>query len=111
MPLFIVPVAVMYLHFQWDPLRFGFFIIPSIPFQKRYFPKAHGKFIQVKNMKAWEGPTFDFLESVAMRIETRNGRLNPTVIGFVLNYYFVDKTLFLSYVYIIHCLRLIGSQT
>jgi hypothetical protein len=34
----------------------------------------------VWNLKVWETPTFDFLESVAMRIETRNGRLEPTIL-------------------------------
>ena len=31
-------------------------------------------------MDVWERPTFDFLESVAMRIEEKHGRLTVTVI-------------------------------
>jgi hypothetical protein len=50
-------------------------------FQKRFFPKAYAKFNQVPNKDAWKKPTFDFLESVIMRIETRNGRLNPTIVS------------------------------
>lgn len=32
-------------------------------------------------MRVWESPTFDFLESVVLRIETRSGRLKPTVVA------------------------------
>lgn len=31
-------------------------------------------------MDIWERPTFDFLESVAMRIEEKHGRLSVTVV-------------------------------
>ena len=37
-----------------------------------------GKFSQVPNMDIWKTPTFDFLESVAMRIEQKHGRLSVT---------------------------------
>lgn len=31
-------------------------------------------------MDIWERPTFDFLESVSMRIEEKHGRLSVTVV-------------------------------
>ena len=48
--------------------------------QERYYPIARTKFAQVPNMDIWERPTFDFLESVAMRIEEKHGRLSVNVV-------------------------------
>eukprot|EP00095_Tigriopus_kingsejongensis_P011972 snap_masked-scaffold906_size82779-processed-gene-0.4 protein:Tk11972 transcript:snap_masked-scaffold906_size82779-processed-gene-0.4-mRNA-1 annotation:"conserved hypothetical protein" len=44
------------------------------------FPIAAAKFDKVPSMSAWERPTLDFLESCAMRIESKFGRLKPHII-------------------------------
>ena len=51
-----------------------------LTFQEKFYPTARAKFAQVPNMDIWERPTFDFLESVAMRIEEKHGRLSVTVV-------------------------------
>lgn len=51
-----------------------------LTYLKRFFPRAFSKFAEVANLRLWESPTFDFLESVILRIETRGGRLVPTVV-------------------------------
>ena len=48
--------------------------------QKRYFPIVAKKFARIPNMKIWEIQTFDFIESIARRIEEKYGRLKPYVI-------------------------------
>ena len=45
---------------------------------EKFYPIARAKFAQVPNMDLWERPTYDFLESVAMRIEEKHGRLSVT---------------------------------
>ena len=49
--------------------------------QEHFFPIAFEKFSKIRNVHEWEAATFDFLESVALRIETKNGRLVPTVVA------------------------------
>ena len=49
-------------------------------FQRKFFPAAHRKFARVPNLQIWRSATFDFLESVAQRIENRHGRMRPMVI-------------------------------
>ena len=39
------------------------------------------KFAKVPKMAVWERPTLDFLESCAMRIENKFGRLKPKVVS------------------------------
>lgn len=39
------------------------------------------KFAKVPKMSVWERPTLDFLESCAMRIENKFGRLTPKVVS------------------------------
>ena len=47
---------------------------------EKFYPIANGKFAQVPNIDIWERATFDFLESVAERIEEKHGRLSVTVV-------------------------------
>ena len=49
-----------------------------LKYLERFYPVARSKFAQVPNMDVWERPTFDFLESVTMRIEEKHGRLPVT---------------------------------
>ena len=51
----------------------------SYSFQERYFPRARTKFDKVPNRRFWETSTYDYLESVANRIEFKFGRLSPLV--------------------------------
>ena len=39
-----------------------------------FFPTVRRKFAKVPNIKYWQSPAYDFLESVALRIETKFGR-------------------------------------
>jgi len=45
---------------------------------EKFYPIARAKFAQVPNMDLWERATYDFLESVAMRVEEKHGRLSVT---------------------------------
>jgi hypothetical protein len=47
--------------------------------QGRYFPKAHAKFSQVKNLGAWPLSAFDALEGVVRQIEAWHGRLRVSI--------------------------------
>lgn len=49
-----------------------------LKYLEKFYPIARAKFAQVPNRDVWERPTFDFLESVAMRIEEKHGRLSVT---------------------------------
>lgn len=51
-----------------------------LKYLEKFYPTARAKFAQVPNMDVWERATFDFLESVAMRIEEKHGRLSVTVV-------------------------------
>jgi len=51
-----------------------------LKYLEKFYATARAKFAQVPNMDIWERPTFDFLESVAMRIEEKHGRLSVTVV-------------------------------
>merc|ERR1712008_152563 len=51
-----------------------------LKYLEKFYSTARAKFAQVPNMDIWERPTFDFLESVAMRIEEKHGRLSVTVV-------------------------------
>jgi len=51
-----------------------------LKYLEKFYPIARAKFAQVPNMDIWERATYDFLESVAMRIEEKHGRLSVTVI-------------------------------
>ena len=53
----------------------------ALLFQKRFYPVAYLKFQKVPNTYKWHNETFDFLESVVMRIENKNGRLQPQVVA------------------------------
>jgi len=52
-----------------------------LKYLKRYYPTAGKKFAEVPNLASWRSETLDYLESVVLRIENKNGRLNPTVVG------------------------------
>jgi len=45
-----------------------------------FFPIVRRKFAKVPNLNSWEGPTFDFLESIVSRIEARLGRLKALTV-------------------------------
>eukprot|EP00092_Neocalanus_flemingeri_P001633 GFUD01001743.1.p1 GENE.GFUD01001743.1~~GFUD01001743.1.p1 ORF type:complete len:1274 (+),score=352.69 GFUD01001743.1:59-3880(+) len=45
-----------------------------------FFPIVRRKFAKVQNLNFWEGPTFDFLESIVSRIEARLGRLKALTV-------------------------------
>merc|ERR1712029_777753 len=47
----------------------------------RYYPVVYQKFQKVPDTHKWRNETFDFLESVVMRIENKNGRLKPQVVA------------------------------
>ena len=49
-----------------------------LKYLEKFYPIARAKFAQVPNMDLWERATYDFLESVAMRIEEKHGRLSVT---------------------------------
>ena len=50
---------------------------------KRFYPTAYKKFSKgtVPKVESWNSKTFQFLESVIMRIENKNGRLRPQVVA------------------------------
>ena len=52
----------------------------SLTSQSKFFPTAHRKFARVPNTDVWKSDTFEFLESVAQRIENLHGRLSPIVV-------------------------------
>jgi hypothetical protein len=52
-----------------------------LEYLRSYFPIASKMFSKVPNTNVWERPTFDFLESVAMRIEEKGGRMVPKVVA------------------------------
>ena len=51
-------------------------ISPShrLRYLESFFPTVRVKFAKVPNIKHWQTPAFDFLESVCLRIETKFGR-------------------------------------
>jgi hypothetical protein len=66
-----------------ESLHYGYFndyqcFNVGVFLQERFYPNVNTKFRQVPNMRVWERPTFDFLESVTMRIEEKHGRLSVT---------------------------------
>ena len=52
-----------------------------LEFLRKYFPTASKLFDKVPNQHVWERSTYDFLESVAMRIEEKGGRMAPKVVN------------------------------
>eukprot|EP00094_Tigriopus_californicus_P012109 TCALIF_11701-PB protein Name:"Similar to CG7065 Uncharacterized protein CG7065 (Drosophila melanogaster)" AED:0.08 eAED:0.08 QI:4647/1/0.93/1/0.71/0.66/15/0/864 len=56
---------------------------------KTNFPLAGAKFAVVPNIRVWEQQTLNFLESCALRIQTRFGRLKPIVVTG--EQYFIDN--------------------
>jgi hypothetical protein len=52
-----------------------------VEYLAKYFPTASKMFAKVPNQSVWQRPTYDFLESVAMRIEEKSGRMVPKVVS------------------------------
>ena len=52
-----------------------------LEYLRKYFPTASKLFDKVPNQHVWERSTYDFLESVAMRIEEKGGRMVPKVVN------------------------------
>ncbi len=52
-----------------------------LQYLRKYFPIASQKFAKVPNQTVWERSTYDFLESVAIKIEETGGRLDPKVVN------------------------------
>ena len=51
-----------------------------LKYLEKFYPTAYSKFAHEPNMEIWEQLTFDFLETVARRIEEKHGRLPVTVV-------------------------------
>ena len=51
-----------------------------LAYLEAFFPIARRKFSRVPNLGLWQKPTFNHLESVVARIETKLGRLKPWVV-------------------------------
>ena len=51
-----------------------------LKYLEKFYPTAHEKFDLEPNLEKWEQLTFDFLESVARKIEEKHGRLSVTVV-------------------------------
>ena len=50
-------------------------------FQEKFFPQASRKFLTVPNKSLWTVSTFDFLDTVAHRIEAKFARAEPRVVA------------------------------
>ena len=51
-----------------------------LKYLEKFYSTAHKKFDLEPNIENWQQLTFDFLESVARRIEEKHGRLSVTVV-------------------------------
>ena len=51
-----------------------------LKYLEKFYSTAHQKFDLEPNLEKWEQLTFDFLESVARKIEEKHGRLSVTVV-------------------------------
>ena len=52
-----------------------------LKYLESFFPIARRKFSKVPNLGVWQKSTFNHLESVIARIETKLGRLKPWIVG------------------------------